>query len=81
LLTKLLLDSQQLVVLGDTLGASRSPGLDLTYGRRDHEVRNEGVLGFAGSMRDNRAISGATSDCDRLEGLGQRSDLVELDED
>src|SRR3954453_23157053 len=47
---ELLLDAQQLVVLGDPLGPSGRPGLDLAAVGRDREVGDRGVLGLAGAV-------------------------------
>src|SRR6478735_10089396 len=45
---ELLLDAEQLVVLGDALRAGRGTGLDLTAVGRDREVGDRRVLGLAG---------------------------------
>src|SRR5215207_11034932 len=47
---ELLLDPQQLVVLGHPLGARRRAGLDLAAVRGYGEVRDGGVLGLAGAV-------------------------------
>src|SRR5690606_15661948 len=47
---ELLLDAQQLVVLGDALGACRGPGLDLAAVGGDSEVRDRHVLGLPGAV-------------------------------
>ena len=39
------------------------------------------VLGLAGAVRDDRRIAVALRELDRVERLGQRSDLVDLDQD
>ena len=78
---ELALDPQQAVVLGDTLRAGRRAGLDLARPHRDDEVRDRRVLGLAGAMRHHRGPAGAARELDRLDGLGERPDLVELDQD
>ena len=39
------------------------------------------VLGFAGTVRYNCGVASAVSHLDSIQGLGQRADLVYLDED
>ena len=78
---ELALDAEQPVVLGDALGARRRPGLDLAGPHRDDQVGDRGVLGLAGAVRDDGAPAGPLGHLDGLERLGQRPDLVELDQD
>src|SRR3712207_9384718 len=52
-----------------------------TLFRSDGEVGDGGVLGLAGTMRHHSGIAGALSDGDGIERLGERSDLVDLDQD
>jgi hypothetical protein len=47
---ELLFDAQDLVVLGEALGAARRARLDLAGGQPDHEVGDEGVLGLTGPV-------------------------------
>src|SRR5690606_40689322 len=47
---ELLLDPQELVVLGDPLRPRRRAGLDLAAPGRHREVRDGGVLGLAGAV-------------------------------
>ena len=54
---ELLLDPQQLVVLGDPVRARRRARLDLAGVRRDREVGDRRVLGLAGAVRDHGACS------------------------
>src|SRR3954468_3327661 len=75
---QLLLDAQQLVVLGDALAAGRGTGLDLTAVDRDGEVGDRGVLGLAGTVAHHRAVAGPVRQVDRVQGLGERADLVDL---
>src|SRR5258706_16390930 len=44
------LDAQQLVVLGDPVGARRRAGFDLAGAHGDHEVGDERVFCFAGAV-------------------------------
>src|SRR4051812_6663234 len=77
---QLLFDAQQLVVLRDAIGARRRSRLDLSGVRRDREIGDGRVLGLAGAMRDDRGVAGRARQLDRLEGLGERADLIDLDE-
>src|SRR3954468_6774557 len=74
-------DPEQPVVLGDPLRPGRRAGLDLAGAHRDDEVADRRVLGLAGAVRDDRRPAGPSRELDRVNGLGQRPDLVELDED
>src|SRR5579863_1660144 len=77
---QLLLDPQELVVLGDTVGPAGRPGLDLAHAARDREVGDECVLGFAGAVRDDRQIPRAPGQLDGFHRPGERADLIELDQ-
>jgi hypothetical protein len=74
------LRSPEPVVLGDPLAAAGRAGLDLPAAHGHGEVGQEGVLGFAGAVRDDVAPAGLLAHLDRLDGLGHRADLIELDE-
>ena len=80
-LAQLLLDAEQLVVLGEPVGAGEAAGLDLPAIGGDGEVGDGRVLGLARAVRHDRGVAGAVRDRDRLERLGQRADLVDLDQD
>ena len=73
-------DAQQLVVLGDTVGPGGGAGLDLAAVRRHGEIGDRGVLGLATTVAHHRRIAVAGGELDRVEGLGERADLVDLDE-
>ena len=75
-----LLDAQQLVVLGDALGAGRGAGLDLAAVGGDGQVGDGDVLGLAGAVRHHALVAVALGQLDGVQGLGQRADLVDLDE-
>src|SRR5687767_6974182 len=72
------LDAKQLVVFGGPIAAARRPGLDLAGGDPDGEVRDRGVLGFAGTMRNDRGVAGIARDRDGVERFGHRTDLIQL---
>ena len=76
-----LFNAQELVVLGDAVGAAHGTGLDLAGVRRDGDVGDRGVLGFAGAVRGDGRVAGAVGHLDGVERLGERADLVDLDED
>jgi len=54
------------VVFGDAPGTAERASLNLASACAYSEVSNERVLGFAGPMRDNRAITGFLRKGDRL---------------
>ena len=78
---EVLLDAQQLVVLGDAVGAGQRAGLDLPAVGGHGEVGDGRVLGLARAVADHRGVAGARGHLDGVEGLGQRADLVDLDQD
>src|SRR6187455_116144 len=63
---ELLLDAQQLVVLGDPLGAGGGTGLDLAAVGGDREVGDRGVLGLAGTVAHHAAEAGPVGHRDRV---------------
>ena len=73
-----LLDTQQLVVLGDALATGGRTGLDLAAADRDREVGDRGVLGLAAAVAHHRAVAAVVRQRHRVERLGQRADLVHL---
>src|ERR1700730_17195238 len=78
---EVLLDPQQLVVLGDALRARQRSGLDLQRIGAHRDIGDGGVLGLARAVRDHRAVAGALGELDRGEGLRQGADLVHLYQD
>src|SRR5579862_2826345 len=78
---QLLLDPEQLVVLGDAIGARRRAGLDLTGAERDGEVGDRRILGLAGAVRHHRRVAVRLREPHRGDRLGERADLIHLDED
>src|SRR5829696_3559480 len=74
-------DPEQPVVLGDPLGPGRRTGLDLAGAHGDDEVADRRVLGLAGAVGHDGGPSGAPREVDRVDRLGERPDLVELDQD
>src|SRR6188472_1745557 len=81
LVTQLLLDAKQLVVLRRAIGACERTGLDLPAIGGDREVGDRGILGLAGAVRHDRGIAGLVRHLDRRKRFGKRADLVDLDQD
>ena len=76
--TELLLNTEKLVVLSETVGAARSTGLDLASGETNNEVGDEAILGLTGAVRNHNAPSGLMAHDGGLDGLRERTDLVDL---
>ena len=53
---ELFLDAQKLIVFGDAVGAGGRAGLDLAGAHGDDEIGDEGVLGLAGAVRNDRRV-------------------------
>src|SRR5208282_4250561 len=75
-----LLDTQQLVVLGDRARGAQRADLDLASRRADGDVGHEIVLGFARPRREDGRVACSLGLCDDLERSAERSILVSLDE-
>src|SRR6266702_5267011 len=76
---EVLLDAQQLVVLGDPLATRRGAGLDLAGVRCDGEVGDERVVGLTGAVTDHAREPGTVGKRYRIERLADGTDLVDLD--
>lgn len=74
-------DAEELVVFGYAFAAVRGAGLDLARVQRDDEVGDGGVFRLAGAVGDDGAEAVLMRELDRFDGLGQRADLVQLDQD
>src|SRR5699024_8371333 len=74
------LDAEQLVVLRHALGAGRGTGLDLAAIQSDGQVSDGGVLGLAGAVGHHGAVAVAVCQFHGVEGLGEGTDLVHLDQ-
>src|SRR5438128_1389698 len=61
---KLFFNSQELVVFGDAIAAGGGAGFDLAAVGGDGEIGDGGVLGFAGAMREDRAVAVANGEVD-----------------
>jgi hypothetical protein len=64
LISELLLDPDQLVVLRDPLSPARRAGLHLPDPRRDSQVGDRRVLGFTGAVREHRPVARRASELD-----------------
>src|SRR5512133_1017068 len=71
---------QELVVLRDAVAAREAAGLDLSRVRGHGEISNECVLGLARSVRDDGSVTRTLSETDGIERLGERANLVDLDQ-
>mmetsp|Transcript_2860 Transcript_2860/g.6076 ORF Transcript_2860/g.6076 Transcript_2860/m.6076 type:complete len:337 (+) Transcript_2860:473-1483(+) len=78
LLAELLLDAQQLVVLGEALRAARRTRLDLPRLEANGKVRNEGILCLARAVGGHNTPASILGHFHGLNRLGDRSDLVDL---
>src|SRR3954453_17071237 len=81
LCAELLLDAQQLVVLGGAVGARERAGLDLPAIGGDGEIGDGGIFRLAGTGGHHGGVAGLVGHLDRSERLRQRADLVDLDQD
>ena len=78
---ELVLDAHELVVLVDALATGGSTGLDLARVGGHCEIRNGGVLGLTGTVRGHGLEARTVCVLHSLEGLGERTNLVHLDEE
>ena len=63
------------------IGACQRAGLDLPAVRRHRQIGDGRVLGLARPVRHHRRVTGALRHLDRGQRLGQRADLIDLDQD
>lgn len=75
---QLLLNAEDLVVLGEALWAARGSSLDLAGGESHHQVGDEGVLSLTGPVGDHGAPAIALGQEMGLDGLCDGADLVDL---
>merc|ERR1719411_833419 len=76
--SQLLFNSEQLVVLGETLRPARSSSLDLASSKADNQVSDEAILSLAGPVRDHGAPALLLRHVVRLDRLGHCANLVHL---
>lgn len=73
------LNTEKRVVLRDTLRTGRGTGLDLAGAEGDDEVGDDGVLSLAGTVGDHDTPAVGLRELSGLDGLGDRTDLVDLE--
>ena len=80
IVTKLLLDTEDLVELGETLRTGGSTSLDLASAETDDDVSDGDILGLTRAVRDHDTPVSAESVLGSLDSLGDGTDLVDLQE-
>ncbi|TYZ50787.1 hypothetical protein PybrP1_012753, partial [[Pythium] brassicae (nom. inval.)] len=80
LVAELLLDAQQLVVLGEALRAARRARLDLAGAQPDRQVRDERVLRLTRPVARHDGPTGLLGHRHGLNALRDRADLVHLEQ-
>src|SRR5450830_1690898 len=81
LVAELLFDAHELIVLLDTFTTAGGARLQVTCAHADGEVGNKAVDRLATAVRNHGSPSGLPCQRDGSDGLGQGTDLVQLDED
>lgn len=80
-ITELLLDTEDLVELGETLGTGRGTSLDLTGAETNDDVGNGDILGLTRAVRNHDTPASAEGILGGLDGLSDGTDLVDLEEE
>lgn len=75
---QLFLDTQDLVVLAQSLWTAWRACFDLASRETDHQISNERVLRFSGTMGDHGAPAVALGEFVGVDGLGHAADLIDL---
>ena len=81
LVAESLFDTEQLVVLANTVGAACRAGLDKAGVHSHCEVGNGGVLGLARTVAGYGSVAVAVGKVDGVDGLREGANLVHLDKD
>ena len=76
-----LLNTQQLIVFGGTVGSAQGAGLDLSAIGGDGKIGDGGILRLTGAVGKNGSVAVFLSQFDGIQRFGQGTDLVDLDED
>ena len=79
--TKLLLDTEDLVELGETLGTGRGTSLDLSGAETNDDVGNGDILGLTRAVRNHDTPASTEGILGGLDGLSDGTDLVDLEEE
>src|ERR1035437_10761322 len=74
-------DAEKLVVFADAIGTASRASLDLAGAGSNREVRDEGVFGLAGAVADDAGVPVASAEFEGFERLGDRANLIDLDQD
>ena len=73
-------DTNQLVVFSNTVRTAHRTGFDLASSGTN-SVSDGSVFSFARTVRDNSGVASVFRHFDRSQSFGQRTDLVEFDQD
>ena len=73
------LDAQQLIVFCNTIAPAGSSAFDLSGIQRNCQIRNRGILRFAGTVRDDSRVTGTVCHGDSIQRFRQRADLIDFD--
>lgn len=76
--SKLLLNSQELVVLGQPLAAAWGASFDLAGSQSNYEISNERVFSLAGTVRNHHSPTVMKALLSCFDGFGETADLVDL---
>src|SRR6185503_12701049 len=74
------LDTQQLIVFGDAIGARQRSSFDLPGICSDCEIGYERIFSLAGAMRDDRGPPVRLREGDAVESFSQRAYLIDFDQ-
>src|SRR5436309_1472239 len=74
-------DTDQLIVFRQPVGARERAGLDLPAIRRNRKIGDSRIFSLAGAMRHDGCVARAMRHFDGGARLGQRADLIDLDQD
>lgn len=78
--TKLFLDTEDLVQLGQTLRTGRSTSLDLSRTETDGNIGDGDILGFTRAVRDHDSPAASIGVLGGLDRFGKATDLVDLEQ-
>lgn len=75
---KLLLDTQNLVILGQTFRTAGRSSLNLTGRETNDQVGDKRILCLSGTMRNHRTPAITLSELVRINGFGYTTDLIDF---
>src|SRR5271168_3950544 len=73
-------DAQELVVLGNAVGAAGGRGLDLPRSGSHGKIGDKSVLGLPRAVRNDGVVSRFAGHLDRVDRFRYRPDLIQLDQ-